>query len=123
MKVRHKKNVFLNKNIDKNLIIYSPYNALACYKYLLFIISSHIMSRLFKLEISLALIILTLNIAEQNKQTAMASGYKTLVHSAEQIVQVVSNGERYIRGNTDQMKNISILNSRPADNLTIVSIK
>lgn len=50
------------------------------------------------------------------------NNYKCLIHSAEQIVQVVSNGERYVRGNSEKIKNLSILNRKESENLSIVSI-
>ena len=81
------------------------------------------MRRLLKFEFVLISILFVSNTAIANRKIMLVSGYKTLVHSAEHIVQVVSNGERYVRGNTDKMKNISILNSRPSDNLAIVSIE
>lgn len=45
-----------------------------------------------------------------------------LIEHCEQIVQVVSNGERYVRGGSEKMKKISILTRKESDNLAIVSI-
>lgn len=46
----------------------------------------------------------------------------TLIHSIEQIVQVVSNSERYVRGGSDKIKNLAILNRKENENLSIVSV-
>lgn len=54
----------------------------------------------------------------------MSNQTKCLISNAAQIVQVVSNRERYIRGNcTEKIKNISILEKKDSDKLSIVSIK
>ncbi len=53
--------------------------------------------------------------------TAKAN-YKCMYHGAEQIMQVVSNGESYIRGGSEKMQNLSILVRKEGDNLIIVSI-
>lgn len=54
---------------------------------------------------------------------AMATNdHKCRIYDAEQVVQIVSNGEQYIRGNTDKIKNLSILSRKENDSLTIVSI-
>lgn len=47
-----------------------------------------------------------------------------LIHGASQIVRVVSNGERYLRGNnSDQIKSLAILSKKsPDENLCVVSI-
>jgi hypothetical protein len=50
--------------------------------------------------------------------------YNCIINNAMQIVQIVSNGERFIRGNSDQLKNLSIINkTKETDNLCIVSIE
>ncbi len=47
-----------------------------------------------------------------------------LVYNASQIVQVVSNKERYVRGNcTQKIRNLSIIEKKESDKLSIVSIK
>ena len=47
-----------------------------------------------------------------------------LIYNANQIVQVVSNGQDYIRGSSDLAKNnLAILNSLENDLLVIVSIE
>lgn len=49
---------------------------------------------------------------------------KVLIYNASQIVQVVSNGERYLRGNSEKIKNLSILKKTdPKENLCLVSIE
>jgi imidazolonepropionase len=48
--------------------------------------------------------------------------HKCLIWGAEQIVQVVSNRERFVRGGTDLMRNLAILTKKPDDLLIIVSI-
>lgn len=49
---------------------------------------------------------------------------KTLIYGANQIVQVVSNRERYLRGTDPKIKNLAILNkTNENDNLCIVSNK
>lgn len=45
-----------------------------------------------------------------------------LIEHCEQIVQVVSNGERYVRGGSEKMKNISLLSRKETENLSIVII-
>ena len=53
-----------------------------------------------------------------------SNSYKCIIFNAQQIVQVVSGGERYVRGNSDKIKNLSILNkTNETDNLSIVSIE
>lgn len=52
-------------------------------------------------------------------------GKSVLIHGASQIIRVVSNGERFLRG-TDQeaIKSLAILTKRdPTDDLCVVSIK
>jgi hypothetical protein len=47
-----------------------------------------------------------------------------LIHGATQIVQVVANGEHYLRGNSEAIKNLTVLNkSSQTDNLCVVSIE
>lgn len=43
---------------------------------------------------------------------------RLLVHSAKQVVQVTSEGERVLKGS--EMKTLKILNSKPGDGLSIV---
>ncbi|CAF0868479.1 unnamed protein product [Brachionus calyciflorus] len=48
---------------------------------------------------------------------------KLLIHHASQIVQIVSNGQPYLRGSDPNIKNLKILSKQsPSDNLCIVSI-
>ena len=55
---------------------------------------------------------------------ASAKSHKCIIQNAGQIVQVVSNGEEYVRGLPDLTKNnLSILNCKEADPLIIISIK
>ncbi|RNA16749.1 putative imidazolonepropionase, partial [Brachionus plicatilis] len=47
---------------------------------------------------------------------------KVLIYGASQIVQVVSNGEKYLRGTDPKIKNLKILTKhQPEQNLCIVS--
>ena len=49
---------------------------------------------------------------------------KCLIYNPAQIVQVVSNGQRYIRGGHDDMKHLALLeNKDPSKKLVLVSIK
>ena len=52
------------------------------------------MRRLLKFEFVLISILFVSNTAIANRKIMLVSGYKTLVHSAEQIVQVVSVTEQ-----------------------------
>ena len=52
------------------------------------------------------------------------NSHKCLIYKASQVVQVVSNGEDYIRGCSDlTTNNIAILNQKEDDSLVIVSIE
>jgi hypothetical protein len=46
-----------------------------------------------------------------------------LIRGAGQIVQVVANRERYLRGNSESIKNLAVLSAGPGDSLCIVSIE
>jgi hypothetical protein len=49
---------------------------------------------------------------------------RCLIYNASQIVQVVSNKEKYVRGNfTQKIKDLSVLEKKESDKLSIVSIK
>jgi hypothetical protein len=48
---------------------------------------------------------------------------KCLIQNALQIVQVVSNGEKYVRGSSELIQNLAILNFKQDDHLCIVSIE
>ena len=55
---------------------------------------------------------------------SVKSLHKCLIRNASQIVQVVANGEDYVRGSADLAKNnLAVLNSRESDPLMIVSIE
>jgi hypothetical protein len=47
---------------------------------------------------------------------------KCLIYNATQIVQVTSNGEKYLRGNDSKIKDLAILEDE-SNSLTIVSIE
>jgi len=50
--------------------------------------------------------------------------HKCLIYGASQIVKVTSNGENFIRGNSDLIKNLPVLNQKDESNrLCLVSIE
>jgi len=53
-----------------------------------------------------------------------ANSHRCLIYNASQVVQVVSNGEEYVRGSSDLVSNnLAILNFKENNSLIIVSIE